>query len=422
MKRNRLDKGHINMALVRYKSAEKREKTRIINEFSSDYGVGRKAVIRAFIGLLKRCEERGYEMPSPTPKALKKPPGRPSTYNNDQVVWWLQTLWVSMRKMNAKAMKEALPHWLKHNKDANFPTEVRDKILSMSASTMERLLSSYKRELARKMRCTTRRPPMKTLRQLIPIHPPGEKLHYNRPGFCQADTVAHCGSHLNGEFANTVNLTDIVTGWTEQEVILNKQAPDVIKCLVQAENRLPFTMWGLHTDNGSEFINELVMRHFDRPRDGVILTRGRAYKKNDQAHIEQKNWTHVRQLFGYHRYDRNELIETMNDIYRNEHRLLQNFFVPQMKQIEKLRTGSQIKKKFDRPQTPFERCLNSKYLSKEEKAELRRTYDELNPFELSTLLDQKLRRLDGLLKKYKIQDEEEQSKQQGDSATEKKAA
>ena len=416
-RKNRLDKGRINMTLERYKRSSLRERGRIITELCEDYGVKRKAVVRAFARADGKVTPQKIAVDQP-----KRKPGRPASYNSDEVVWWLQTLWVSMRKMNVKAMKEALPRWLPYHPDPNFPEPVKVQILKMSSSTIERLLSSYKHDFARKMRCTTRRPPMKTLRALIPLHPPGQKIHYDRPGFCQADTVAHCGSTLRGEFSNTVNMTDIVTGWCEQEVVLNKKAEDVLGALTRAENRLPFAMWGLHTDNGSEFINEMIVRHFDRPRDGVIMTRGRAFKKNDQAHIEQKNWTHVRQLFGYHRYDTQELIDAMNDIYRNEQRLLQNFFVPQMKLKEKIRTGSQIKKKFDRPSTPYERCLSSKHISHEEKAELKVRHAELNPFELSKRLDEKLRVLDRMLKNKKLQTEEGQNKAQGEQPVEKKAA
>ena len=152
-RKNRLDKGRINMTLERYKRSSLRERGRIITELCEDYGVKRKAVVRAFARADGKVTPQKVEADRP-----KRKPGRPASYNSDDVVWWLQTLWVSMRKMNVKAMKEALPRWLPYHPDPSCPEAVKAQILKMSSSTIERLLSSYKHDLARKMRCTTRRP------------------------------------------------------------------------------------------------------------------------------------------------------------------------------------------------------------------------------------------------------------------------
>lgn len=427
-KKRRLDRGHINIVWPRYKDSSKCEKSKIVKEFCVDYGVQSKAVIRAFSKCLQKQRDLEpanlHKKENTTVEVITfKKTGRPEIYKkSDELIWWLQTLWVATRKLNAKALKQALPYWLKQSHESGVPENIKHQLLDMSASTMERLLQDYKRELAKQMRCTTKRPPMKILRQLVPLRPLGEDYGRNKPGYCQADTVAHCGSSLTGEFAWTVNMTCVVSGWCEQEAIMGKKSESVLISLEAQRKRLPFFLWALHFDNGSEFMNSLVVGHFDRPKDGVIITRGRPYKKNDQAQIEQKNWTHVRQLFGYYRYDTQELVDAMNNIYRNEHRLLQNFFIPQSKLIEKVRVGSQIKKKFDKPKTPYHRLMESQLITNEQKDELKKTYNSLNPFHLSEQLNIKLKRLESLLLKPKLQSTEINQTEGNNEDKNKKAA
>lgn len=194
-------------------------------------------------------------------------------------------------------------------------------------------------------------------------------------------------------------MTDEVSGWTEQRATLDRMAEDIKSKIVEIRLGLPFRMWWFHSDNGCEFLNHTLIQYFDDPRDQVNFTRGRAYKKNDQALIEQKNFTHVRQVFGYERVSTQELVEAMNDIYKNEFSLLQNYFVPQMRLIEKVRVGSRYRKKFDKPKTPYHRLMESKWINSEQKEHLQITYESLNPFELRKSLEKKLNNFFELLKK-----------------------
>lgn len=229
---------------------------------------------------------------------------------------------------------------------------------------------------------------MKGITQLIPQRPLGVKANY--PGHMQGDTVAHCGDRLWGRHAWTVNLTCEVSGWSAQRAVGEKSAEFVRDAIISIRNELPFLMRGFHCDNGSEFLNEVMLKYFDDPNSGVTFTHGRAYKKNDQAHVEQKNFTHVRQVFGYERIEGAGLVAMMNDVYKNEHYLLQNFFVPQMKLVEKVRVGARYRKKHDKPQTPYRRLMESPRIPRQIKDRLTSLFEGLNPIELQKSLERKL--------------------------------
>jgi hypothetical protein len=211
-----------------------------------------------------------------------------------------------------------------------------------------------------------------------------------RPGFLEADTVAHCGRSLLGEFIHTVDTVDIATGWTEQRAVFGKGETDVLAQIKDIEASLPFPLLGFDSGNGSEFINWHLMRHFCEKTSSVQFTRSRPYHKNDNAHVEQKNWTHVRQWLGYHRFDKPVIAELMNDLYKNEWRLLHNFFLPSMKLIEKKMIAAKTHKRYDTPKTPHQRVLESKYVTSTQKHALRNLVAGLNPFQLRKNIDRKL--------------------------------
>jgi hypothetical protein len=386
MKEHRLLKEHINRIRARYQGVGRR---RILRDLGKDYGRSRKYLTR----LLNQKST----------VAVNKNAGRPREYD-DTDIWWLQTLWVQMGTMSSKHMKIALPEWLPFFEDPSMPEDVKKKILRMSPTTMDRLLSDYKKSYDRKLRSTTRAPRAKGIMALVPQRALGGGNKSDKPGMMQADCVAHCGDRLWGRFAWTINMTDEVTGWTEQRATLDRLAEDVRAKIHEMKVCLPMRMWWCHTDNGSEFINEVMIKYFDNPNDQVNFTRGRAYKKNDQAHIEQKNFTHVRQIFGYDRIETQELVAMMNDIYSNEFSLLQNFFVPQMKLLSKVRVGSRYRKKFDKPKTPYHRLMNSKWLLTEQKDQLRATYQTINPFNLRKSLEKKLKNFFQRLQELKQKD------------------
>jgi hypothetical protein len=214
------------------------------------------------------------------------------------------------------------------------------------------------------------------------------------PGFLEADTVALCGGTLLGDFVNALDVVDIATGWCEQRATFGKSKHSIVKQVKDIESSLPFQLKGFDSDSGSEFLNRTLIKYFThRPKDSVQFTRSRPYHKDDNAHIEQKNWTHVRQWFGYYRFDNPAVVRLMNDLFKNEWRLYHNFFLPSVKLIAKERIGSRIIKRHDHPQTPFRRLLKSRTVDSKTKNELKAQYKKLNPFELRIRIEKKLKKI-----------------------------
>jgi len=229
------------------------------------------------------------------------------------------------------------------------------------------------------------------LRNQIPVRT--DNWDINQPGYMEADTVAHCGNSLAGDFVWSLTMTDIQTSWTENRAVWNKGSAGVLEQIKNIEKSLPFEILGYDCDNGSEFLNHHLIRYFVNRDKAVQFTRSRAYRKNDNAHVEQKNWTHVRHLFGYDRFDRPELVEMMNDLYRNEWSQYQNHFCPVMKLVEKTRINSRYHRRYDKPMTPYYRLMGSGILSEETKNRLREERRGLNPFALKRAIEKKLKKI-----------------------------
>ena len=220
-----------------------------------------------------------------------------------------------------------------------------------------------------------------------------------QPGYLEADTVAHCGTSLEGDFIWSVTYTDIFSGWTSLRAVWNKGAAGIVEATREVEAALPFALLGFDCDNGSEFLNWHLVRYFqDRPKK-VGFTRSRPYHKNDNGHVEQKNWTHVRQLLGYDRLDAPELCAAINAIYRQWWEPLHNFFCPSAKLLSKDRHGAKVQRRHDRPQTPCDRLLQSEVVDAATKKLLKARRKALNPFELQRQLEAALRTvLEGALR------------------------
>jgi len=265
--------------------------------------------------------------------------------------------------------------------------EMKRKLETVSIWTIDTKLKRSREQIRRRIQGTTK--PGSLLKSQIPIRTSSwEESH---PGFCELDTVAHCGNSAAGEFANTLDVTDILTGWTEQEVFLGKAEKRIVSGLDLVKQRMPFPLRGIDPDNGSEFINWSLYRYCMQGQ--IEFTRGRPYKKNDNAHIEQKNWTHVRQVYGYERIEDQAIVNLMNDLNRNELRLYKNFFQPTMKLIDKKRYGAhkeKIKRVYDIPKTPYQRVLLCDEISNQTKQELRTLYATLNPAALRRTIIKKL--------------------------------
>lgn len=360
---------------ARYFRANRKAKSQILNEFCATSGMHRKHVIR----LLTR-----------TPLGWRdKPAGRKKSYAPDELLAPLKALWLATDQMCGKRLKSAIPLWLRHYEKTNpLSVETSHQLLTMSARTIDRLLKPLRSRFPKRL-CGTK--PGSLLRKHIPIKT--NQWNESMPGFVEADTVAHCGTSLLGSFVWSITLTDIYSGWTENAAVWNKGADGVVTQLRLIEERLPFILLGFDCDNGSEFLNYHLLKHFQQRSKAIQFTRSRPYHKGDNAHVEQKNWTHVRQLFGYYRYENPQLVILMNDLYQNEFSLLHNYFYPAMKLQEKMRMESKIKKQYDQPQTPYQRLMNSSALNILQKEKLRQTFESLDPFNLQQRIQRKLKNI-----------------------------
>jgi hypothetical protein len=212
----------------------------------------------------------------------------------------------------------------------------------------------------------------------------------------EADTVAHCGESGKGPFVSTLTLTDIATHWTENRAVWTKGAEAVVAAINEIKNCVPFEIKGFDCDNGSEFLNDHLIRYLQGQK--ITLTRSRPYKKNDNAHVEQKNWTHARQLLGYARLDNPELVPLINDLYANEWSLWKNFLVPSRKLKEKIRVGSKIVRKMHPPATAYDRVMASEHVSDETKQKLKLINDSLDYYDIRERIIQKSKRISELAK------------------------
>jgi hypothetical protein len=352
----------------RYQRVGRRFKSKILDEFCAVCGYSRKYAI----GLLSR-----------KPRRRQRKPGPRRRYDG-QVLEPLKVIWLAAEQMCSKRLKAALPLWLPFYEQEHGP--LVEPVRKISAASIDRLLKKERARYRGKGLCGTR--PGGLLKHQIPIRTDNDDV--DRPGFLEADTVAHCGNSLAGDFIWSITFTDIFCQWTENRATWNKGAEGVLGQVKDVEAHLPFELLGFDVDNGSEFLCFHLCRYLlDRPRP-VPLTRSRPYRKNDQAHVEQKNWTHVRQLLGYQRLEQPELVPLINELYRTWG-LLHNFFCPNLKLLSKTRKGAKTIRKYSPPQTPYQRLLESKHLSQEQKQKLQSRFQQLNPLQLKREIEQKLK-------------------------------
>jgi hypothetical protein len=356
----------------RYKSAKRAEKSRLLSEFCEMTGYHRKYATSLL---------RSGPPAKPSPKARPPVPARYTKPTEKMLVY----IWKAADYPWSVRLKAILPLWLPWlaSRITLLP-EVEAKLLAMSPRTMDRLLKPHRIEIKRKRYTHTK--PGTLLKHHITIKT--SSWDVKEPGYTEIDCVAHCGNSGDGEFINSVNMTDIHTTWTETYAVLGKGRHRVCDGIDRMRSALPFALKGIDSDNGSEFINAHLYEYcVDRT---IQFTRGRPYKKNDNAHIEQKNWTHVRRILGWARFESQELLDAINDLYRNELRLFMNFFQPTVKLLSKERIGSKVVRKYSDPQTPLDRVLASEGVDEAMKAELRRQRATLDPFALSERIEAKL--------------------------------
>ncbi len=352
---------------LRYLKGSRKQKSLILDEFCATTDLSRKHAIRLLNGEIKSHRNQS---------------GAKFRYGED-VRRHVVILWESMGRICSKKMVKAFGLWLPFY-DGISP-ETRLLLEQISSSTVDRILSRH-RDLVNKGLSTTR---PSLIKNKIPIKLLDSAI--TEPGFIEADTVAHCGTSMAGEFVNTLTMTDIFSGWTEVRAVWSKQSSEVLNAVKMIEMTLPFKIKGFASDNGNEFLNNDLWTYFDNRSEKVQFVRRRPYKKNDNAHVEQKNWTHVRQLLGYDRLDTEWDVEFINDLYLNYWLPLWNYFTPVMKLESKTRLGGRIIKIHDEPKTPMQRLLQSEKLSQEEKENLLGRVTDLNPFKLKEELDEKLK-------------------------------
>jgi hypothetical protein len=362
----------------RYRKAGRKEKKVILSEFCANAGYHRKYAIRLLNG--------------PRPGQWKSEPrrGRGVSYSQE-VVALLTAVWEAAGYPWSVRLKALLPLWMPWiRKHYRVRPEVEKQLLRMSARQMDRRLKSQKTQ--RRRRIYGRTKPGYLLKHHIPVKT--DRWDVTTPGFTEVDLVSHSGNSASGDFAHTLNVTDIHSTWTESRVVLGRGEEAVQRALNEIAGVLPFALLGVDSDNGSEFINWHLKSWCERKQ--IQLTRGRPYKKDDNAHIEQKNWTHVRKLLGWDRYDTHEAVEAINNLYRNELRLWLNLYLPSVKLLKKVRVGSKVRRVYDGPRTPFERVKACPQADRVRVAKLEELRKSLDPFQLGKIIERKLLRISKL--------------------------
>ena len=370
---------YVEAIFLRYKKASRKEKTTILNQFCTMCGYHRKHAIR-LLRWFKRFTK---------PKGKKR--GRPSLYHKSDILNPLKKIWLAANLPCSKRLKAILPLWLDgySRQFGNLSPDTTTALVTISPATIDRVLKSVRVSYHKRGRATTK--PGTLLRKHIPINT--TQWNEARPGFLEADTVAHCGTSTAGMFAYTIDCVDIATGWSEQRAVWGKGQTGVLEQIHHIEGSLPFPLLGFDCDNGSEFLNHHLLRHFTDRKYPIQFTRSRAYHKDDNAHVEQKNWTHVRQWLGYERFNDPRIVVLLNELYTKEWRLFHNFFCPSMKLIAKERVGSKTLKRHDSPKTPYQRIMESAHIGETVKHTLTRKLKTLNPFVLREAMESKLKKI-----------------------------
>lgn len=359
----------------RYRRADRKQKQVILNEFCANTGYNRKYAIRLLNG----------PPPSRVERCQRRP--RPPSYGPG-VVSVLAGVWEAAGYPWSVRLKALLPLWMPWIKLHFHLSPVTERQLKqISARQIDRRLGPHKQRLKRRFYGRTK--PGSLLKHQIPIKT--DSWNVRAAGFVEVDLVSHSGNSASGEFAYSLNLTDIHTTWTETRAVRGKGQRAVVQALNEMRGTLPFRLLGIDSDNGSEFINWHLGRWC--ARRGIQFTRGRPYKKDDNAHIEQKNWTHVRKLLGWDRYDTPQAVEALNDFYRKELRLWLNLFLPSVKLQRKVRVGSRLCRRYGPAQTPLDRVLTSPGVEPRQAAELQTLRQSLDPFELARTIDRKLQHI-----------------------------
>ena len=348
---------------VRYREASRAEKTRILDEFAAVTGFHRKHAIHVL---------NGHGWTSPRPRR-----GESKRVYDEAVRQALVVLWEASDRMCGKRLKAILPTLvvaLENHGHLELDPLVREKVLAASSSTIDRLLVPARAAAGRSRRKSTK----PAVRAAVPVRTFAD-WDEPVPGFMEVDLVAHCGGSMSGSFAHTLVLTDVSSGWIECVPLLVRDSQLIVSALEALQDRMPFPLRGIDTDNGSEFINELLVA-FCREQK-VEFTRSRPYRKNDQAWIEQKNGAVVRRLVGHGRLSGIAAVEALSRLYDSS-RLFVNFFQPSFKLLDKTRVGGRVRKRYADPQTPCARLVGSTDVDDAARRRLQAVQVTLDPLRL----------------------------------------
>lgn len=363
----------------KYLNSTKKEKKLIIDIICESTGLSRDRTTRLLNGSSKRIGK----------SKNKESRGRKVFYDST-LIFNLEKIWILTDFSCGKRLKESLPQMIdaleRHN-ELILESSVKNKLLTMSASTIDRLLKHSKQRFSVNGKSTTK--PGTLLKKDIKLRL-GSEWDDAVPGYVEIDLVAHCGETVLGSYLNTLDVTDICTGWTETIAVLTKAERYVFNGLMEIESKAPFNYLGIDSDNGSEFINNHLYRYC--LKNEICFTRSRPYKKNDGCHVEQKNWQIIRRNIGYERYEGQLALDIMNNYY-SLLRLYTNFFLTQTKLIKKIRVGSKIIKKYEIPKTPYQRILESNHIPDIKKEELKKIFFSLNPAALNREMEHLLKQL-----------------------------
>jgi len=358
---------------ARYRKASRKEKGRMLAEFVASTGYNRVYGARLLRGhgarsqvkpgvLLEGCVKRS--------KRVRRREYGPEVTKVLTRVW--ETMDYICGKRLAAALPEVVPRLVEWGELEVVP-EVYEKLLRASASTIDRLLEPERGKYALKSRSRTK--PGTLLKHQIPVRT-FSQWDDTSAGFLEVDLVGHDGGSTAGDYCQTLDATDVATGWSEQVAVRNKAQHHVFEALRHVRQRLPFELLGLDSDNGSEFINDQLVRYCTQ--EGITFTRSRAHRKNDGCYVEQKNWSIVRRFAGYQRFEGDKACRLLNELY-GVLRNYANYFLPTMKCIGKTRDGSRVTKHYDAPRTPYQRALEAPHVDASAKARLEAIYQSLNP-------------------------------------------
>jgi hypothetical protein len=357
---------------ARYRQAVRAVKSRILDEFCQVCGYHRKSALRLLNG--------------PPPMLRPRTPQRRgrSRYS-PQALAIVTAVWEAAGYPWSVRLKALVPLWLPwiRQRFALTPALAR-QLLAISARQLDRRLAAHKHRLKRRLYGRTK--PGTLLKHHIPLKT--DHWDVTQPGWTEIDLVSHSGDCGEGEFAHSLTLTDIHTTWTESRAVLGKGSAGIEAALEEMRQGLPFALKGLDSDNGSEFLNHHLWRYTQAHT--IQFTRGRPYKKDDNAHIEQKNWTHVRKLLAWERYDTPQAVAAINALYRHDLRLMMNLFQPSVKLVRKARVGSRLKRVYDAAQTPLDRVAACPDADHRKVAAFRQLRARLNPFILAQRIDERL--------------------------------